>query len=245
MQRWAIARLAGVLICAAASAGSAIPVSLTTPPPSVLDAVAFDAMGAGQGANHFPTSLPDAGSLHVESGASFATLVFDLSSPSFTIAWEYQGTAMSSPTLRFTVGADLAYELEGSFAAEAASLVQFRGALRDHTTGVFLFQNEQLSLRTPDESFALGQAGGDTINTLAGSLQGVLLAGHEYSLAAIARVASPSLDDVSGTHARGSLRLLFVPEPATAALVALGLVALAARQRPRIRSTPGRHRALH
>jgi hypothetical protein len=156
---------------------------------------------------------------------------FDLTSPgggSF-------GYGESLIRIYFEVDAAVDYQILGSYDAvdPDAGRAEFGVDLQDVTGGTTLFLGLQESLVTPDESFVVGGAGGDTTNLLAGSAIGTLLPGREYSFLAYARLGSQG-DGLPGTVS-GFARLVLVPEPATALLLASGLLALAARRRARPR----------
>lgn len=82
----------------------------------------------------------------------------------------------------FSVDADTTYSLSGLYAMSGpASSIRQKASLFDQTTNQTLFSNDQFSFQTPNETFTLGQLGGDNFNQRAGSLNGALLMGHVYS----------------------------------------------------------------
>ena len=90
------------------------------------------------------------------------------------------------------------------------------------------------SRMTANESFALGQNGGDLIDTVQGPLSHVLYPGTLYVLSLSAGIVDLRSDaSDTGATASGYLRIALapIPEPSTALLFAAGLIAFALRRR--------------
>jgi hypothetical protein len=114
--------------------------------------------------------------------------------------------------------------------------------LYDLTAPGYKFYSLSDSKNTVDESLVLGVAGGDNSNSIFGSLNGTLVAGHSYRwFFSIYTYAQPDAD--SGATATGFLKLTIgesenvaTPEPASLVIWAgLGVAGLvAARRRKRL-----------
>lgn len=145
--------------------------------------------------------------------------------------------ARSNGNLRFSVDEQINYMATGSYSAvdvgSVGGYVGLAGSLFDETTSVYAFQSEQSSDLTANESFELGGTEGDLINRYQGSLTGILLPGHIYRFDYDMRISGKNIDGVmSPVTALGDIALEFspIPEPNTALLVSLGLVAIAANR---------------
>jgi hypothetical protein len=119
----------------------------------------------------------------------------------------------SSPTL--------GYEFSGGYTASNSQILEMTVELRDLSAGVDAFYNRQWSQFTSEESFTLGELGGDFESILQGKLNGDLTPGHSY------RLSYRYLTLRSGTvgtacSANGSLEFAITPEPHTLALLLLG-----------------------
>jgi len=84
--------------------------------------------------------------------------------------------------LYFTADQNASYSLSGAYAMSGDQEIYYYVTLDDITSTQNLFTNEQRSYSTIDESFLLGETGGDSTNSLSGSLTGDLITGHDYSL---------------------------------------------------------------
>ncbi len=87
--------------------------------------------------------------------------------------------ARSRGTIIFTPTTDVLYEISGNYQMSGDQRTFFQVFLQD-TSGL-LFNNFQDSRSTLNESFTLGEQGGDFNNTLVGSTAGILTAGTQYT----------------------------------------------------------------
>lgn len=109
-------------------------------------------------------------------------------------------------------------------------------SVEDVGSNILLVRSSQRSFSTPNESFVLGESGGDVSNTSSGSLTGTLLTGRTYRFGYGAELGfsyDPSPSELA--VASGFVTLTLVPEPSTASLAGLGMLALAAIGRCRRR----------
>jgi len=135
----------------------------------------------------------------------------------------------------FTPTVDLSYTLGGNYSMIGSHDIRFLVVLKE-APGSGLFSNEQWSFQTPDESFALGERGGDIYNSLDGRLTGVLEVGKQYELRYEAYLWLETGDLVQRATAEGVVTLSFSPtappppppiaEPLTMAGVALSIAGL-------------------
>lgn len=91
-------------------------------------------------------------------------------------------SAESTGEIVFTTTNTLQYNLSGAYAMLGNEWLEMEVELFDVTANSVLFFNRQFSDATANESFTLGQLGGDDTNNLAGSLSGTLPAGHQIKL---------------------------------------------------------------
>jgi hypothetical protein len=91
-----------------------------------------------------------------------------------------------------------------------------------------LHETYNYSAMTPNESFVLGQSGGDQYNSVTGGVDHVLVPGVTYALEWYVVISDGHRDpgDI-GASATGFYRIDFLPEPPMAALLAAGCVGLA------------------
>jgi PEP-CTERM motif len=198
------------------------------------------------------SDLPFVYTHSVTQGGSAATANYDLSSRGFSITFEHARTggapqadplltptAGSTGSVRFTVDQDVDYQITGMYSAQdlAGRRILFSVGLTEGLR-TQVFYSQQVSDQTPNESFVLGGPGGDIgsdENFVEGSAVGTLIAGRIYRFDYDASLhVSPDATTEPAT-ATGFVNLVFVPEPSTAALMALGMIALA-RWRARVQT---------
>lgn len=226
--------LAGPLLASTSASGTQI--SLVTPPISfVQSVVSIGRESDGQSLQ--VTALPFSGTASASFGSGTSDSAATLTNRIFSVLLEqaHPGqdlslTARSFMWIRFSLDADLAYEVSGSYAAldPEGRRIEFEVELRNSTTGEALFLSEHASLGAPNESFTAGQPGGNLVSNVSGSATGTLFAGDVHDFIVSARLAGPALEAAA---ASGSASLVLSPEPSSALLLAAGLLALAARRR--------------
>lgn len=109
--------------------------------------------------------------------------------------------ASSMGSIFFSVTQETTYALDGFYSVVDRGLgneANFAVNLTDLTTSTGLFENTQFSKRAHNTIFgsfnlALGQTGGDALNTLSGSQTGTLVVGHEYRFGYEAHIFSNRL----------------------------------------------------
>jgi hypothetical protein len=99
-----------------------------------------------------------------------------------------------------------------------------------------LHRTYNASVATPNESFVVGQAGGDSENAVSGGTVHVLVPGVTYALEWYVGIQDGHLDPGdNGASATGSYRIDFLPEPSSALMLGAGVAALMALARRRSR----------
>ena len=201
-----------------------------------------DAIGAGAGVIDNTVINPfNLASTATDGGASSKTTYDfawdDVGGDGGSFNWDFDqervGAAGSSATsgaflfdgLRFTVtGQDMLYDLSGAYAMMGGGTISGAVSLRDTTTG-FVFGWSQQSNSTLNESFVVGQGGGDATDFVDGSQSGTLVAGHTYELTYVFVINNSTLIADSGATADGNLQMNItpIPAPGAALLAALGL----------------------
>ena len=107
-----------------------------------------------------------------------ATTTFD-----FTISHARGDHAQAIGHVIFVPLQDMTYELSGTYNMSGSRTVSQAIFFRElFSSDPRLFANSQKSETTPDESFTLGEQGGDSFGQLEGSLSGQLFAGRLYRL---------------------------------------------------------------
>jgi hypothetical protein len=188
-------------------------------------------------------ALPYSHASTVVRGGASTEAVYNLSNAGFDITFNHSlrvdsgGNLVTRGQVHFRSDQDVNYAASGAY-----SSTNSEGHPIYFTVGLFDvlvsgpesngFKSYQHSINTPTESFILGQSGGDELNQKSGSLTGTLLAGKFYVFYYDARLAGLAAANHTAT---GTISLTFspVPEPSTALLLGMGLVAMGATRRYR------------
>lgn len=179
-----------------------------------------------------PDSLPYSSSHAVSSDTAAASTSYDFSNAGFAVqeiahSRPRRASASSQGVIFFSIDLDALYHISGSYGFVGLGWreIQISAWLFDLTAGVELFQNSQQSGATANESFLLGEEGGDSFNSLSGSLVGELLAGHIYRFTYFTAIGSSEAGD-DNASAAGNIHLAVVPEPGSGTLLLVGLFAM-------------------
>jgi hypothetical protein len=118
----------------------------------------------------------------------------------------------SRGSIYFRVGAEAHYVLAGAYTATDydGRTITLDVSLKDLTADTVLFENQQISRVTPHESFTLGMEGGDSGDSLEGSLTGTLLPGEDYILTYEYRIDTRIDPTALAATASGFLSLTFI-----------------------------------
>jgi hypothetical protein len=243
--------LLGVLCWVPATSASALAITLNGYSASNLTTYARDAVGADAWETLYPASTGYLDSSSVVDGAASATSRYLLSDSGFGITFEHARTptidtrGQSYGYVYFRVDEDVVYTALGTYtvvdsttAFSHGRTVILESQIYDLTTSSFVYLDHQDSRRTANESFTLGDGGGDFDNVLSGSLTGTLVAGHDYRFFYQAMIDAYPVGLNYSATATGFVSLSFVPVPesSTGTLVGIGMVALASRRARRART---------
>lgn len=248
-----------LLLLALAHGAWAVPITVLS---NNLGVQAEDAgvasMGAGDSSFGFPYNLTVSASAGLSSSETTgnwsgsaapggnAVLSFDFAQrfdntggpvgiPGFDLAQAFDNS------VTFTADVDATYNLAGHYllSGPSGARIFLQALLTGNTAGV-LFNGFSDSRSTSNASLTLGAADGDFNNALAGSTSGGLVAGETYTLFFNAFIQSRDangLNSLVAANAAGNITLTIneVAEPASFALLSLGLVAVRRRRRSVLR----------
>ncbi len=241
MVRRTLAALFAILVCLSASTVRAEFITITTGNATVQ---AYSSSGGTSSSHYDSLALPVNTAIEAVSGVSNSSAALDWSRVgndttfSFDFTQARSGVIYSSVetkgSIYFYANQNLTYTLSGFFdvadIGSGSGEANFQVSLVDYVGDELYsrpFVNGQYSNGTNNESFVLGEQGGDTMNSLSGNLTGELLAGHFYKFGFAARsTAYPDGDGGASTTGNVALVLTAVPEPTSVALFAGGLIGI-------------------
>lgn len=251
---WPTSLALGVLLVAQAAGAQLVTLNPNNFSSGLVD-IAREANQAAVQIPVYPIGFPVSGTTPgAVQGGSSAVTTYSLSEEAFhflsdqAVDGETNSISRCTSSAYFAIHEDLFYEIEGSFVVvdDEPRRVDFRVYLHDITAGPVetLFDSNQVSLATVDESFTLGLGGGDSANSLQGSLTGTLLADHDYRFIVDTWLTVPS-DPPRASVATGvvDVTLTFVPEPRQATLCGVAVVVVASLRIRRSGPGSGRRRS--
>ncbi len=193
-----------------------------------------------------PRELPEQFTTTVGDGRHHSLSTYDLSNDRLAIDVQHalpmgeHGSTRSYGSIFFSVDEDVLYDAAGAYSAinAAGRQIELQAWLADVTedpVGATVFVSVQESRSSSNVDLVLGASQGDHDNVRIGDLAGTLTSGRRYRFSYFTRLSSqPPFDGFDGdASASGfvSLDLSEIPEPSTATLIGVGLVALGLRRR--------------
>jgi hypothetical protein len=237
---WTPSLLAALL--AAAWSAPALAVTITVTSGGVRSYASDGPDGAPDQQTTIPLASPPAsgGPAVATSGGSSATSSFTFTGSYLQIDFTHVRTASGGYAYSddvafgdtyFGVSAPILATISGAYTVAdtgGGDRVIFVANLFDDLNNVTLHATSLESRVTPNESFVVGQSGGDFNDGVLGATTHLLQPGIAYNLNWIALVQDLRADaGDTGATASGYIRIDFVPEPSTALLFAAGLAGLA------------------
>jgi hypothetical protein len=189
----------------------------------------------------FDSTIVSSGTVTAVDGASSSTETFAITDSSMLFEFTQVRTdrqyayVFNDLKVQVLLPEPVLVTLSGSYTVTdtgGGGIVRFETVLRLPGSFEPLHLTKLHSGSTVNESFTLGQIGGDLVDEVEGPLTHILYPGILYDLETFALIDRSDPSD-TGSRASGHLRIDFepVPEPSTAILLAAGLIALAARRR--------------
>ncbi|HUT61538.1 MAG TPA: PEP-CTERM sorting domain-containing protein [Phycisphaerae bacterium] len=204
-----------------------------------------DALGPDTVVQNTTVTLPYSDVLSAADGSTSAQGTYELATgadwASFDFIFDHErsgseSVARSFGGISFTLSEPLHYVIQGSFALAGSGYIDLSVSLTDTSTypdSVHVYRGRHESNATADESFTLGQAGGDLVSEEAGSVTGTLQPGVEYDLHYYYSISNNPYIPGSAATADGMLSFTLdaAPEPSSLTLLALGAIAVLRRRR--------------
>jgi hypothetical protein len=217
---------------------------------SSLRVGAYDGQGGSAFSAVNPASLPYFNNAHdIFDGQAFAKSDYDFTASGDTGAFRLdfdhartdQGASYgrSFGDFRIMSTNNVNYSFDGDYTLTGTQRIYMQVRLHDETLDQTAFHNVQESRNTPNESFTLGEQGGDTNNALIGNISGTLTTGHVYRVEYFYLVERfPAAGP--GATALGDLNLNIspIPAPGAALLAMLGVPMIGWFKRRRARLAP-------
>jgi hypothetical protein len=233
------ALFAPLLLAASAPPASAVTISVIQ---GRARSTAWDGVGNSAETSVVVGSPPFAsGPVTAADGATVATTSVTVTNSYLQLDFTHSRTAAGGsaisdddafPSFLFSVSAPIYVTVSGFYTVTdtgAGDSVTFVAHIENNFTHEVLHQTNLWSRFTPNESFVVGQLGGDTNNSVTGATTHLLSPGVPYYLNWYAGIQDLRADaGDTGATAVGQIRFDFVPEPSSALLLGGGLAWLGA-----------------
>lgn len=184
-----------------------------------------------------PSTIPFTTEYYFDQGNARNRTAYDLAGQYLRLdflehTFSTDSAAEAEGSIYFTVDADIPYQLSGEYLLPAISGgrggTYFGLTLTEWGTGHIFDHRQSTAVSYSPAELVLGEEAEATSSILSGSLTGALHAGAHYRL----HYRALAYSNGNSTFRTGTgFLLLAIPEPSTAAMLGLGLIALGAMRR--------------